>query len=658
MVTKHFLILVAFSLCIITNQAVAQQNFHYNKISWDTVTYSLSKIQQQYDSVDAVRLLEKCSYEYIFEENQTVLYHTVHRKVLVLTDRGIEAFNRVYIAGNKSDLVNLKVRTTKPNGTVNELDRSSIKEIENLENKGNFKIFAIEGIERFSIVEMFYTMRKPAAITGRYTFQDEFPTLRAEYELKTPQSLVFEAKAYNSTFNYSDTIIGEDRIQTFSSISLDALENEKYCAYEANLARIDYTFSLNTEGGEVQNNWLQVVRNYSDVLYAPAPSSDKKIQKQLKKLKVAALSSDAEKIKLIENYIKDHYVIKDLQGIAEIESIDFILKNKFSNNDGITHLFLSFLEQAGIEHRLGITCDRSDARFDKDFVSWHSLNEYVIYFPSIDQYLSPTASLLRLGMLPTGITYNYGVFIKKIGLGNLKTVQPEIRFIPALPMEKSVSVQNVDMKIDIAKKTALVNYHTELSGNEASFIKPYYDFLPQESKNEILDRILKLMGEDTKVISKKITGINHTISAIEEPVIIDCSLEIPSLIEQAGNDYLINVGNTIGEQVEMYATKKRENLIELDYSHCYRRRIVLEIPQGYEAKGLEELVIDKEYGNENGNNIGFKSSFSIENNKIIITVYEYYKDITYPIDQYEQFRTVINAAADFNKKVIVLQAKQ
>lgn len=51
----------------------------------------------------------------------------------------------------------------------------------------------------------------------------------------------------------------------------------------------------------------------------------------------------------------------------------------------------------------------------------------------------------------------------------------------------------------------------------------------------------------------------------------------------------------------------------------------------------------------------FKSSYKQEGNKIIIFVEEEYINIQYPKEKYEEFKAVINAAADFNKVTLVLE---
>ena len=43
--------------------------------------------------------------------------------------------------------------------------------------------------------------------------------------------------------------------------------------------------------------------------------------------------------------------------------------------------------------------------------------------------------------------------------------------------------------------------------------------------------------------------------------------------------------------------------------------------------------------------------------KLVISIVEYYRTNDYPIEHYEGFREVINAASDFNKAAVLFNAK-
>ena len=53
----------------------------------------------------------------------------------------------------------------------------------------------------------------------------------------------------------------------------------------------------------------------------------------------------------------------------------------------------------------------------------------------------------------------------------------------------------------------------------------------------------------------------------------------------------------------------------------------------------------------------FKSSYQLLGNKLIITADEHYKENKIEVSMYEEYRTVINSAADFNKITLLLEPK-
>jgi hypothetical protein len=95
----------------------------------------------------------------------------------------------------------------------------------------------------------------------------------------------------------------------------------------------------------------------------------------------------------------------------------------------------------------------------------------------------------------------------------------------------------------------------------------------------------------------------------------------------------------------------------MDFPNQYDYTITVNIPEGYEVDGLDALKINKSYTSPSGEKVcKFESDYTLEGDKLTITIQEYYKTNEYDISRYEEFRTVINAASDFNKASILLNA--
>jgi hypothetical protein len=107
----------------------------------------------------------------------------------------------------------------------------------------------------------------------------------------------------------------------------------------------------------------------------------------------------------------------------------------------------------------------------------------------------------------------------------------------------------------------------------------------------------------------------------------------------------------------MYQEKPRQLPITLQYPHALDRDITFIIPNGYQVKNLNELemnITDKNAGKET---MGFISAYTLKGNELKIKLHEFYKATDYPISMLENFKKVINASADFNKIVLILEKK-
>ncbi len=105
----------------------------------------------------------------------------------------------------------------------------------------------------------------------------------------------------------------------------------------------------------------------------------------------------------------------------------------------------------------------------------------------------------------------------------------------------------------------------------------------------------------------------------------------------------------------MYFEENRKALIENDFNRYYYREIVVHIPNGYKIVNPE--VVDMSFTEKKGNEniFGFVSSHSIKGDELKIIIEEYYKEIFADSSQFKGFKEVVNAAADFNKIVLVLE---
>jgi hypothetical protein len=81
----------------------------------------------------------------------------------------------------------------------------------------------------------------------------------------------------------------------------------------------------------------------------------------------------------------------------------------------------------------------------------------------------------------------------------------------------------------------------------------------------------------------------------------------------------------------------------------------LQIPAGYKLSGQDAIKMNIHFDFGGKDSYGFISDYTLADNVLTISIREYYYAVQLPKSEFENFRKVINASADFNKVNIVLE---
>ena len=647
-------------LCFLIPLNLFAQDYTFDTFYFNQDTSRL-EIDDEQMKESLIIIQNRKAIEYIIENDRLLKKDYFYNKVLPNDDQALESYKEFYISlEDVVELIDLQFRTISKNGKITVLDSNNIKEVEDLETYGNYKVLAIEGLEKGSILEYFFIKKKTLTHTesGRMTFQSSYPVLQREFEIVCPQAFVFKFKSYNGLEEVEEDTLADGRTYYHLSVkNIPKVEDEKYATVNANKMRVEYKYRNNKSSSYAEQfTYADFVKTYYEAIYDPIKKNEKNIKKLLSQLKLKKLETE-EKIKKIEYYLKTNFVKREDLDIDGINNLDFVLKNRVTHNFGMLKLFAACFEVAGIDHQVGFTCSRYDVRFDPDFESWNYLEKMLIYFPDTKRYLMPTEALNRYGLIDYDYTHQKGLFMKSVKVGDFKSAVPKIRDIPFVTHDKTYSNMYMDISLSDDLSKAIIKKKYEYAGYY-SFVE-FYDYMSEEEKDKLIDEIIKQIGEDAEIISKSTENTDPESSPVDdEPFTINAEIELKSILERAGDNILFNIGKLIGEQVEMYQEKERQFDVEIEYPHSYIREIKFKIPENYEVKGLDKLKINIVYGENGKNDLAFICDYKIEDNQIIISIEEYYTDVFYPKSRYEEFREVINAAADFNKITLILEKVQ
>jgi hypothetical protein len=653
---KYFVILAFFFIFFSSLAGFENRNYYWAKTP---VRHTLTEAEELENTVTLkdLRILE-----YAYNDAGALeMLHVIHKIIRVNNDAAVNENNKVYIPMfDVFELYELNVRSISKTGKVTELNKNNIKEIDNVQKNQGYKIFAIEGVEVGSEIEYFYLIRKSPKYYGRQYVQFESLNKDVTIKIICPENLIFETKSYNGLAVMKDTIHDEKRYLSIDNVSIPILLEEDFANYERNRMHIEYRLSYNTyrnDGKSRLFTFAEVAKNIYANTHPVDTKSDKAILKLINTMGLNALTNAEDKIKAVEKYVKSNFVIVDVSA-TQLSTLSYVLKNKQASESGIVILYNKIFELANIKYELVVTSNRMSLPFDNTFDSWDYLTTYAYYFSQTDKFLSPIETGMRYPMIPSEITANYGLFIKPVVIGEIRSGVSEIKFIPENSYLETRNDLDIAITFNIDADKVFIDLKRTLGGYSGNPIVSYYDQISDEDKAKVLKSLAESTIEDAQMISGEAQDTDVNNCTFTTPLIIKYKMESTSLLESAGDKFIFNVGKVIGEQSQLYQEKERKQPVECDYNRSYARNIVITIPDGYTMVSLEKLNFNQVMKNADGKvTCQFVSSYKVEGNKVIITINEFYSQINYPLSEFEQYRAVVNAAADFNKVAVLLQKK-
>ena len=308
-----------------------------------------------------------------------------------------------------------------------------------------------------------------------------------------------------------------------------------------------------------------------------------------------------------------------------------------------------------IDYELLITSNRYFNKFDPDFFNPDNLREILFYLPEIKKYIIPDRSEYRVGEAPFNVLGNYGIYIDK---------NKDYYFSTIIEDNKRFSTINREINVEFKKmKEVVINETQKFTGHWAITNRAMLNLSNNLNSNELMDYLTTSGLKGKKIIEYSVSNKDIYQPIYNNPFIVKSIISTDSLLKKQNPNnkktkiYVFNLGSVIGTQSELYSNKKRINSIEIRYPNYYDYKISVKIPRGYKIEEVENININENYI-YNGDIIAkFQSNYSIQGNKLNISIQEFYKSLNYSKSKYSDFRKVINAAADFNKLNIVFVRK-
>lgn len=646
--------LIAIVTCALFIQLVgAQKNLFYQSYDWEKAPVYTAK---EVNDNGMLGVKNHIISEFSIEKDGFVEYYLEHETLMLSSDDKIEEYNKVYLPyDNSTEILVHKARVINSNGKVINISQDKIFDAVDEETNRKYQYFALEGIEKGSVLERIYVYKRNPQYTGKYLrLQEDYDKYDVKFQLISPEHLVFSFKSYNGLPDVKELPLEGKNSWVISSPKIEGIDEEAGASYAANTQYVVYKLSANKLNPSLKIVDYEVVTKniYENVKVKPS----NKTQKALKELLANAVKGKSEEDKLLDldRYIKENFYLNDISE-DRFADIERILKDKITNESGVMRLYTALLDQAGISYEIVLTTPRQSVRFDPEFEAYNFLQEYLLYFPKTDKYIAPSDFSSRYGFPDGYWTDTYGLFIKEVKVGDFVSSIGEVKFIKAVPADQTLDIMKLDVRFNPKDITTVnVDFLNEMTGYSAGNLQPFMYRMDDKNRADLYNAFAYRLTEEMEISKKEVRNSEQGKFG-KAPLIFDYTFTSADFVENAGNKYLLKIGKFIGGQTELYQKKERKLPYDNTHNRTYFRTITVEIPDGYTFANLNDLAIEHEFKNAQGKVVFFfKSSYELNGNKLIVKADEYYDQTVVPVKDYEAYRTVINSAADFEKVTLVL----
>lgn len=652
---KQFLKKFLSLITILSTSVFFAQDYSFKTYDWNEKDTKID-VPKKYADEKEIFLNRTLKIEIVVDKNTATQYRLIHEKKYINSDDAIERNNKVYIPfGNQENILTTKVRVILKNGKVINLDKKDIKEEVDEEKGMKYNYFALNGLEKGAVIEKLYVIEEAPDLNGNtIKMQDQYPIAEFNFDLITPVHLIFKTKSYNGL---SEPVLDENKLENKKVLSISEKDiaalkdDEEYSNWDVRLKLFRYKLDQNLySGAKNLNNFKEYATNTYERIN---PVLDKKQEKAIAAFckSIPESKDPQEQIWNIENKIKKT-IIYDKYTDSK-PSLSDVINTKQANSLDIIKLYTAVFKYFKIEQNIVFTSNRYKIPFDKDFESHENLNEFLFYFPGIKKYLTPTEIEYRLPLFPNYLGNNNGLFIKEKIFAGVPMGIGEVNFIEIPGTE--ITHDYMDITVDFTQdiENPLVTSNMTYGGYSGLNFQPIKDFVSADQYKTMLKNISENYTLQSEY--KTLTTENDGTEFIgKKPYKLNLTFDGKDMIQKAGPNYLFSVGQTIGRQMELYQKDKRILPIEIHYPHYYTRKIKIILPEGATIKNLDKFVMNFKTDLDGKTEAAFTSNYTQNKNEITVENTEFYNLINYPLASFEQYKAVINAAADFNKIVVIV----
>lgn len=636
--------LVVTALIVLSNYSFSQKIKDY---TWSEKPL-FNEIPEQFRSAPAVVLKDNREIYIRVGYYAFASFIVRHEAIKINKASAINDYNKVKaVNGLTRSVRDFHARIIKPDGKIVVLSEDKITETE----VGKVKSLVFEGVQEGDIIEYYYILKEVPQSNDVEIIQREIPILESKMEFSA------SGVGFNILTTGNLERIENDGRTTIIGKNIPAYKDESNNKKVANLYKIIY--QAYTKGVANSNTWDTFFTNALGKFKGTQISKGKS-KNFVKDLNLNDASKTIDqRITALDLYIKSNFEIKERGDATKLKKDLSEGKQKVTYSEMLSLVAMALTEMK-IHFQVIATMDRFLGDLDKKDVYFSFPFTYEIYIPKTKKFIAPFEDFVNYGFPTWEVQKTTGI-IYDCQVGERPKCSFETLDIPFTPADFTTTKTQIALKltpdqqnVSIEKSTATSGYAGQINRGNIREIKAIDDKIQLEK----YVNYVCLEGVEAKLLEYSFDNEAIENNYTNTPFIFKCKAETKTdFIETAGNLLLVNLGKSIGTQSNLYQETTRENPVELQYAKKYEHQITFEIPTNYEIESFKDFIVNKTFFKDKVLICSFISAAKIDNTKLVIDVTETYNDITYDLKEYNSYRDVINASADFTKAAVVLKPK-
>lgn len=521
--------------------------------------------------------------------------------------------------------------------------------------------FNLPALKEGSIIHYTYILERPESIfIPDWAFQNEYPTLYSEYEIKVPSNILYTSiervnvpfvKAKKSkelescqACSYEGSFSPNEGFQTWVRRNIPAFEEEPYMSSPQNyIERVKVHITGVISRGVVTNiykDWNDFSKKYyykNDDFCGQVFNNNSFLKEKTEELTVGK-TTELDKAKAIFSYVRDNHTVKETgRGIKASGNIKDIFTEKTGTDDGINFLLIAMLRKAGLNSDPILLSTRSKERLNPLYPSPRNIN-YVAGRLTIDKkeyLLDASEKQTPFGYLKPECYNGYCRVVNEQGAG--------MELEPDMLLNKSTCIINVKP----GKENNL----------SMSFDKNFGAVSGIEKRKEWLDDTAGIKRDIIRALNKlnlPATLNNYTVKNLDDPDgTLAIHYEADIKLDNKVSTIYFDPYFTKFFAKNPFVSKSRKYAIEMDYKEDINYVFRLQLPEGFTVEDYPKSAILKYRENET---MLLKNIMDFDEEGKIFSLNSRFttKSTLFAAEEYNDIRSFYeNMMTEQNKKIVL-----